>query len=49
MHYFQGSQVSTLLEPRRQTTQAELRFGSTAEDVLSLLGSPSRVFYKVLI
>nr|CAG4636205.1 EOG090X06XP [Eubosmina coregoni]SVE69825.1 EOG090X06XP [Eubosmina coregoni] len=41
----EGSQVSQL-EPRRHTTLAELHFGSTAEDVLSLLGSPSRVFYK---
>jgi hypothetical protein len=44
-----GSQVSQVLEPRRQTTVAELRFGSTTEDVLSLLGAPSRVFYKVFL
>lgn len=40
---------SQVLEPRRQTCVQELRFGATAEDVLTLLGSPSRVFYKVIL
>lgn len=38
---------SQVLEPRRHSCVQELRFGATAEDVLTLLGAPSRVFYKV--
>nr|CAG4640892.1 EOG090X06XP [Eulimnadia texana] len=38
--------ASQVLEPRRQTFVHELRFGSTVQDVFSLLGSPSRIFYK---
>nr|CAG4643234.1 EOG090X06XP [Ilyocryptus agilis] len=37
---------SQVLEPRRYSCVQELRFGATAEDVLALLGAPSRVFYK---
>jgi len=37
---------SQVLEPRRHSCVQELLFGASAEDVLTLLGSPSRVFYK---
>lgn len=38
---------SQVLEPRRHACVQELFFGASAEDVLTLLGAPSRVFYKV--
>lgn len=38
---------SQVLEPRRFSCVQELCFGASAEDVLTLLGAPSRVFYKV--
>nr|CAG4638477.1 EOG090X06XP [Cyclestheria hislopi] len=37
---------SQVLEPRRHSCVQELKFGSSVQDVLSLLGAPSRVFYK---
>ncbi|XP_057366695.1 PHAF1 protein CG7083-like [Daphnia carinata] len=37
---------SQVLEPRRHACVQELCFGASAEDVLTLLGAPSRVFYK---
>ena len=37
---------SQVLEPRRHTCVQQVRFGATAEDVLTMLGAPSRVFYK---
>lgn len=37
---------SQVLEPRRHTCVQQVRFGATAEDVLTILGAPSRVFYK---
>lgn len=38
---------SQVIEPRRHSSVQELLFGASAEDVLTLLGAPSRVFYKV--
>ena len=35
-----------MLEPRRHTCIQELHFGASVEDVLTLLGAPSRIFYK---
>nr|CAG4641727.1 EOG090X06XP [Eurycercus lamellatus] len=37
---------SQVLEPRKHSCVHELNFGASAEDVLTLLGTPSRVFYK---
>lgn len=37
---------SQVLEPRRHTCVQELHFGASVEDVLTLLGAPSRVYYK---
>nr|CAG4651856.1 EOG090X06XP [Triops cancriformis] len=35
-----------VLEPKKQTVFQEVRFGQSGQDILSALGTPSRIFYK---